>query len=99
MNALLPGLETMSIATESDFAAQIDEIAAFQPDVFVIDLLLRWANPSPQMPPVPDGYEDDSGFYRAGMRCLGKLADDERTATTPVIIYSVIERDDIKDNV
>ncbi len=81
-----------TIATESEFTDRFEEIAAFRPDVIVIDLLLRWANPSRESRPTPEGYEEDNGFYRAGLRCQKMVSDDARTSAIPCIIYTVIDR-------
>jgi CheY-like chemotaxis protein len=79
-----------TLSTESDFYERFDEIATKGFDLIIIDVMLRWADPSPQMPePPPDVVE--GGFFRAGVRCKQKLQSDRRTASIPAIIYTVLD--------
>ena len=79
------------VSTESEFRSRFDEIANMGPGVVVMDVMLRWADPSPELV-LPPKYE---GFYRAGLRCERMLAGDERTSHVPVILYTVLERTDL----
>ncbi len=89
-----PGAELVCINTESEFRSRFDEIAELPPDVVVMDVMLRWADPTPDLTLPPKEIQQE-GFYRAGLRCERRLAGDERTSQIPVILYSVLERADL----
>ena len=83
-----PKIELMS--TEFEFRQRFGEITDSPPDVIVMDVMLRWADPSPDMePPPPDVVKE--GFYVAGLRCEQLLAADRRTRVVPVILYTVLD--------
>ena len=84
------------VSTESEFRLRFDEIADRGPDIVVLDVMLRWSDPGPRFVPPPDDVEKE-GFYRAGLRCERMLAADERTARIPVILYTVLEHADLKE--
>src|SRR6266850_8480467 len=86
----LPDAQFDRVSTESEFRSRFDEIANKGPDVVVMDVMLRWADPIPglDLPPIDVQKE---GFYRAGLRCERILARDDRTSQVPVILYTVLE--------
>ena len=90
----IPEATFLRVNTELEFRSRFDEIANTQPDIAVMDVMLRWTDPSPDLtlPPVEIQKE---GFYRAGLRLERLLAGDERTANVPVILYTVLERADL----
>jgi len=92
----IPEVYLDCVSTESEFRLRFNEIADGEPDVVVLDVMLRWSDPGPQFIPPPDDVEKE-GFYRAGLRCERMLADDERTTRTPVILYTVLEHADLKE--
>ena len=94
----LLGADVHCIRTEQEFREQLDDIAARPPDVLVIDVMLRWADPSPGVEePPPDVRE--GGFQKAGLRCQKFLATRPQTAKLPVILYSVLEGGDLRGSV
>lgn len=90
----LPSAQFDRVSTESEFRSRFDEIANKGPDVVVMDVMLRWANPIPGLVLPPDDVQEE-GFYRAGLRCERMLARDDRTSRVPVILYTVLERTDL----
>src|SRR6267154_1778537 len=86
-----PKAEFNCVRTEAEFRSRFGEIADNRPQVVVMDVMLRWEDPSPEITPRPD-YVEAEGFYRAGLRCERMLAQDERTSHVPVILYTVLER-------
>lgn len=82
------------INTEYEFESRLSDFVKNPPNIFVIDMLLRWTNPSRNMPPQPEEVEKD-GFFRAGLRCAQKLVKRDNTKNVPIIIYTVLEKDDI----
>lgn len=79
------------IATELDFQKKIDEIAQNKPDIIIMDVMLKWTYPSRDMPPSPGDMD------RAGIRCEKLLSGNSRTKNIPVILYTVLSKDDLKD--
>src|SRR5215210_5563790 len=80
-----PGVKTEWIKTELDFNNQIDAIAADPPAAVIVDIMLRWTDPVPNIS-LPPATEAAEGFYKAGFRCEKKLAERETTKDIPVIL-------------
>lgn len=85
------------LSTEKEFYDTFEELTADKPDVILMDVMLRWTDPAPRMVPPPEEVSRE-GFYRAGLRCVQRLAADPRTADVPVIIYSVLEPEDLSED-
>jgi CheY-like chemotaxis protein len=84
------------INTESDFYLWLDEIenGNEKPDLFIIDVMLRWADPSPTMSePPPEVIKN--GVFRAGLRCKDQVLANSRTKDVPIILYTVLEESDL----
>jgi CheY-like chemotaxis protein len=91
-------VEVRHICTESQFMEQFASIRQEPPDVVLLDVMLRWADPAPSTPEPPDEIRK-GGFYRAGLRCLGKLCNTKETHEIPVIVYTVLAREDVKEEI
>jgi len=92
-----PGGRVLSIRTELEFRNRLEDFRADRPDVAIMDVMLRWALPSPDMQPPPQQVAEE-GFYRAGLRCAELLAADPRLRTVPVIFYTILERSDLEQD-
>jgi CheY-like chemotaxis protein len=86
------GVDVEEVTTEHGFHLKLGEIVENPPDVIVMDIMLRWADPAPDMPIPP---VDLGSFHRAGLRCLCLLRADKTTRSTPVILYSNLDESDI----
>jgi|SRR5580658_2670312 CheY-like chemotaxis protein len=84
-------VETGLISTELEFQSRFEEIAKDPPRVVVMDVMLRWADPQPEIPPPPGAQT----FHRGGVRCLRMLRQDERTKSIPVIMFTMLEERDV----
>lgn len=93
----LPGIEISVLKTESAFYAWVAAVQRV-PTVFIIDVMLRWADPSPEAPPSPDFIRTE-GHYTAGLRCLRLLRQQAALRKVPVILYTVVEKADIEDHI
>lgn len=82
------------MSTESEFRDHIEDIAQRKPDVIVMDVMLRWTNPAPDMKAPPDDILK-AGCFRAGLRNATLLAQNENTKTIPVILYTMLEKIDL----
>lgn len=79
------------LKTEFEFVDQLSRIAGDPPDIFILDINLRWANPSPVIPEPPQNVADE-GRFLAGYRCCELLAGRNETRNIPVILYSIVDR-------
>lgn len=90
-----PAAVVERIATESEFHARIGDLAAQRPDLFIIDVMLRWTDPSPTMTDPPDEVREQ-GSYRAGFRCVKLILADSKLRDVPTIIFSMLDVDDVR---
>lgn len=89
-----PGSRINRVATESEFRDWLSSDLSQIPDVIVIDMMLRWADPGPEIPQPPPEVKKN-GRYRAGTRCRALLREDPRTREIPVILHTFLERSDV----
>lgn len=92
LRSAFAGIQVEIFTCESDFHDALRAIVANPPDLFIIDMLLRWTTPRPQMPPRPP----HATRYRAGVRCVQALLASP-AKEVPVIIHSVLERAEIAE--
>lgn len=79
-------VEAVRIELERDFEERFEEIASQHFDLAIVDIMLEYQDPSPNMKQAPGLYDD------AGFRCRKRLNEDPRTAHIPVIMLSVLGR-------
>jgi CheY-like chemotaxis protein len=82
------------ISTESEFRRSLDSLRENQPDIAIIDVMLRWENPRLDLAPTPKEILA-SGCFRAGFRCAELLLAEPETEEVPVLLYSVLERGEL----
>lgn len=87
-------LRTELISTECEFRARVDALRSDPPDVFLMDVMLRWTDPTPDRLPPPTDVEQE-GFFRGGLRCLQMILDAPEMNKIPVVVYSVLDREDV----
>lgn len=90
------GLDIVRISTESAFYAWLAGVGDDRPRVFIIDVMLRWADPGPGMKERPPEVKKN-GFYRAGLRCQESIARNDKVSDIPVILYTVLEHLDLEE--
>jgi CheY-like chemotaxis protein len=90
-----PDARIQTMCTESEFRARLGEMRESVPDVVIMDVMLRWAFPSPDAPPMPEDVET-GGHYRAGLRCVRLLAEDDVLRDVPVLLLTILERADLE---
>jgi CheY-like chemotaxis protein len=83
------------IATECEFRSSFEQIAHDRFDVIIMDIMLRWTDPSRNMT-MPSEKIEKEGFYRAGFRCIEMLKQDSRTKLIPILVYSVLDSEDLE---
>ena len=87
--------EVALIRTENEFRNCLSVLEKDPPDVFIIDVMLRWEDPKPNFEMPPEEVRE-GGFYRAGLRCAKLLSGNRQMANIPVILYSVLEKEDLE---
>lgn len=95
INDAFPGSRVKSIYTEREFREELTGLHSEAPDLVIMDVMLRWADPRPNSPDPPEEVVRD-GFYRAGLRCAELIAGDDELRTIPVILYTILEKDDLE---
>jgi CheY-like chemotaxis protein len=91
-----PSAVIRRISTESQFRSNFEDIASNNPDVIIMDIMLRWADPAPEFELPPEDIAEE-GFYRAGLRCERLLANDPRTSDIPIILYTILGNGDLSE--
>jgi DNA-binding NarL/FixJ family response regulator len=92
-----PGGRVVNIRTELEFQDRLQDFREDAPDIAVMDVMLRWALPTPDMRPPPPQVAEE-GFYRAGLRCAELFAEDSGLCAVPVIFYTILERSDLEQD-
>jgi CheY-like chemotaxis protein len=90
-----PNSRVKSIYTEHEFREQLTELHSEAPDLVIMDVMLRWADPRPGNTDPPEEVVRE-GFYRAGLRCAELIATDDKLRTVPVILYTILEKADLE---
>ena len=83
------------VCTERDFRDRLSGLRNAAPDLVVMDTMLRWADPKPDSAEPPDEVVEE-GFYRAGLRCVDLMAGDDKLKDVPVILYTILEKEDLE---
>ncbi|MSV28121.1 MAG: response regulator transcription factor [Bryobacterales bacterium] len=104
LKSAFPEVEIELIKTELGFQRKLSSIWDTANSVVILDVMLPWttiewdvAEGSTVEPP-PKGYDETGGLYRAGIRCLGALRQDENGKEIPVIIYTVLTQGDVESD-
>ena len=85
-----PGVKVKIINTESNFHKQLPSLNPAEIRVAVVDMMLRWADPAPEMEMPPQEIIDE-GFFVGGLRCRKALV----ARGIPTIIYTVLDRESV----
>jgi CheY-like chemotaxis protein len=94
LSSALPGAEVVTIPTEREFREALPMLCARPPDAVVMDVMLRWDLPSPDLQPPPEVLRDK--YFRAGLRCAALLRAEPPLRRVPVVLYSILELADLQ---
>jgi len=78
------------VATELEFRTRLPGIAQGSYKVALVDMMLRWTDPSPDMEP-PDQDAIKEGFFVGGLRCRKALLE----KGIPRIIFTVLNQENL----
>jgi len=95
LESVFPDATVETVCTEEEFRTHLPQLRAHVPDLIVMDVMLRWADPRPDLPTPPEEVVS-GGYYRAGLRCAWLLSDDALLRDVPVILYTILERSDLE---
>lgn len=88
------------LETEADFRMKwlpnLGSDKTKRPDVFVIDVMLRWTDSNPDQPPRPPDVIE-GGFMRAGLRCLKLIRQRPSLFNTPVIFLTTLTKENLSN--
>jgi CheY-like chemotaxis protein len=90
-----PAARIDTLVTEQQFREHLSEFRQEKPSVIVMDVMLRWAFPSPNAPAPPADVES-GGYQRAGFRCAEMIFQDPALRHIPVIYYTILEGGDLE---
>ena len=96
-----PGEDLRHIKTERQFEEALASVQQPRPSVIVMDVMLPWTEvsitPSGEVvaEKPPEGYNNHGGIYRAGMRCVKRLQENEKMRPVPVVLLTVLTEGDL----
>jgi hypothetical protein len=90
-----PEAEFRRVKTEHEFRSLSSEFAQVPPDIVIMDVMLRWTDPSPNQPARPERVKEE-GPFKAGLRCQEIFASIPGCGTVPVLLYTVLEEKDLR---
>lgn len=92
---MFPDATVEAFATEEEFRKHLPRMRETVPDLVIMDVMLRWASPRPGLP-APPADVVAGGYYRAGLRCARLMLSDGRLRHVPVVLYTILERNDLE---
>jgi CheY-like chemotaxis protein len=90
-----PQAKIDTVGTEQEFRTRLATYRRNRPDVFIMDVMLRWAYPSPTATAPPPEVAG-GGYQRAGIRCAHLISQDAALRRVPIIYYTILERSDLE---
>lgn len=91
LQSAFSNVEVEWINSESDFYKRLPSFVEDPPDLFLLDVMVKWADASIDMPEPPAEVEVEK-YFRAGLRCRRRLLAHKNTETIPVVLYTVLEQ-------
>ena len=85
------------IKTEWAFREHLSALAESPPDLVVLDVMLRWQDPSPNMVDPPEEVERE-GFFKAGLRCARLLDEVDFKKKVPILLFTILKEGDLDED-
>jgi len=90
-----PKVDIQLLTSEHEFRSALDSFRGSQPDLFILDVMVRWTKPEPNME-LPSADAGKEKYFRAGVRCAELLR--REGFSTPIILYTILENVDIHED-
>lgn len=87
-------VELICYDSEHAFMEALLNLPVHPEDVFVLDVMVRWTDPQPEIPQPPLNVMDE-GYYRAGLRCQKAIRN--KGLKNKVIMLTVLENGDLTE--
>ena len=92
------GVIVEEVETESLFVEKLKGYQKSPPSLIIMDTMLPWDLPGPTNKEAPKEISED-GVRKAGFRCLQRLQAHKKTESIPVIICSVLPKDELSEEI
>lgn len=92
LKSVFASSDIQTVTTESQFEDLLPQFSRNPPDLFIFDMMLKWALPEsldPKRP--PRGHQKF-----AGIRCAKQTLTNVATSTTPIILYSALSASEVR---
>jgi hypothetical protein len=89
------------VRTESEFYRRLPSWCSSRPNVFVIDVMIRYLNMGEDDFAVPNEIRQqakEDKFYRAGIRCAKTLLASAKLCDIPIIIHSILDTPELNSD-
>lgn len=91
----IPELECVQYSSEREFMSALVEMRRDPPDLFVVDMMVVADRPQRNS---TTSVIAQSDFFQAGARCINVVQNDVVLATVPVVVYSILSRPELVDD-
>jgi DNA-binding NarL/FixJ family response regulator len=89
-----PGVAIETICTELEFRQRLDALVASPPDLVILDVMIRWTDPGPDLALNPPPWDVEGRYYQAGLRCEQLLR--ASAPGVPVVLYTILDKKDLE---
>ena len=94
----IPDAKILLFETELAFKNFLSSNTDRKPNVFIIDIMLRWTDPSPDMVKMPPEVTS-GGIYLAGFRCQEAIYNIVELKNVPIILITMLDKEDLKNEI
>lgn len=92
-----PNIQVQTLTTERQFREDFARLESSPPDLIVLDVMLPWDFPRPDLTLPPDDVAS-GGFRLAGVRLYQLLQTSSALATVPIILHSVSDSESLRQS-
>jgi predicted nucleotide-binding protein len=98
LKAEFPDAQLDVLSSVSEFKEVLDNgrLVENAPDLIIVDMMLRWSQPVPKMPAIPEELQPYE-MGRAGLKCLELLKSHQIAQRIPVVLHTMLTRDELRE--
>jgi CheY-like chemotaxis protein len=89
IHVAFPGSTVESFCTELEFRENLERLRAEPPDLIILDMMIRWTDPSPELDESPVQFDP----HLAGLRCKQLL--NEFCKDVPIVFHTILTIEDV----